>query len=60
MIFVAGVTKAYRDGAARREVLRGVDLEVGRGETVAIVGPSGSGIIYESAEAERLPAHALR
>ena len=43
MIFVAGVTKAYRDGEARREVLRGVDLEVGRGETVAIVGPSGSG-----------------
>jgi len=43
VIFVAGVTKAYRDGEARREVLRGVDLEVGRGETVAIVGPSGSG-----------------
>ncbi len=43
MIFVAGVSKAYRDGEVRREVLRGVDLEVGRGETAAIVGPSGSG-----------------
>ena len=43
MIFVAGVTRAYRDGELRREVLRGVDLKVGPGDTVAIVGPSGSG-----------------
>ncbi len=43
MISVAGVTKAYRDGAVRRQVLRGVDLELGPGGTVAIVGPSGSG-----------------
>ena len=43
MIFVSGVTKAYRDGEVRREVLRGVDLELGRGDTAAIVGPSGSG-----------------
>jgi lipoprotein-releasing system ATP-binding protein len=38
-----GVTKAYADGARRVEVLRGVDLEVGPGELVAVVGPSGSG-----------------
>ncbi len=43
MIAAAGVTKAYQDGAVRRQVLRGVDLEVARGETAAIVGPSGSG-----------------
>ncbi|MDE2852386.1 MAG: ABC transporter ATP-binding protein [Acidobacteriota bacterium] len=43
MIAVAGVTKAYQDGAVRRQVLRGVDLEVARGDTAAIVGPSGSG-----------------
>ena len=43
MIAVSGVTKAYEDGAVRRQVLRGVDLVVARGETAAIVGPSGSG-----------------
>ncbi len=43
MIAVSGVTRAYRDGAVRRQVLRGVDLRLARGETAAIVGPSGSG-----------------
>ena len=43
MIEVSGVAKAYRDGAVRRQVLRGVDLTVERGEAAAIVGPSGSG-----------------
>lgn len=27
----------------RTEVLRGIDLEVGRGEVMCIIGPSGSG-----------------
>jgi len=37
-----GVRKVYRSGA-EVEALRGVDLEVARGEMVAVVGPSGSG-----------------
>jgi lipoprotein-releasing system ATP-binding protein len=38
-----GLTKSFRTGPAALEVLRGVDLEIGRGEIVAIVGPSGVG-----------------
>jgi polar amino acid transport system permease protein len=38
------VRKAYNQrGGHKREVLRGVDLEVQRGEVVTIMGPSGSG-----------------
>ena len=39
----AGLTKTFRQGAAEVPVLLGVDLAIGRGERVAIVGASGSG-----------------
>lgn len=37
------VAKTYQEGTLRAEVLRDVDLSVRRGETVAIVGASGTG-----------------
>ena len=38
-----GLTKSYRSGERELPVLRGVDLDVGRGEMLAIVGSSGVG-----------------
>ena len=43
VIRMAGIIKVYDTGKVRVEALRGIDLEVGAGEFVAIVGPSGSG-----------------
>jgi putative ABC transport system ATP-binding protein len=43
LIELAGVEKVYRTGKVEYRALRGVDLTVGDGEMVAIVGPSGSG-----------------
>jgi lipoprotein-releasing system ATP-binding protein len=37
------LAKTFAQGGLRVEVLKGVDLEVGRGERVAIIGASGSG-----------------
>ena len=38
-----GLTKAYKVGGQKLEVLRGVDIEVGRGEILSILGKSGCG-----------------
>jgi len=38
-----GVAKTYAEGKLRTDVLRAVDLDIARGETVAIIGASGTG-----------------
>jgi putative ABC transport system ATP-binding protein len=43
LIEIRGVTKAYRRGGETIEVLHGVDLDIPRGDFVALMGPSGSG-----------------
>ena len=43
VIHCSGLSKVFRQGAIEVPVLNGVNLSVGRGERVAIVGTSGSG-----------------
>ncbi len=43
VIALRGVGKTYRTGSLEFEALRDVDLDIGEGEYVAVMGPSGSG-----------------
>jgi lipoprotein-releasing system ATP-binding protein len=43
MLRLEGIEKTFESGADRLQVLRGIDLTVGEGEIVAIIGPSGVG-----------------
>jgi putative ABC transport system ATP-binding protein len=43
VVELKGVTKEYMLGSTKVEALRGVDLEIEKGEFLAVAGPSGSG-----------------
>jgi putative ABC transport system ATP-binding protein len=43
LVEIRGLVKAYRRGGETIEVLHGLDLDIPRGDFVALMGPSGSG-----------------
>jgi putative ABC transport system ATP-binding protein len=43
LVEIRGVIKTYRRGGEKIEVLHGIDLDIPRGDFVALMGPSGSG-----------------
>jgi putative ABC transport system ATP-binding protein len=43
MISIKNLHKSYKMGDSSLHVLKGIDIEVGEGELVAIMGSSGSG-----------------
>ena len=50
LIHLHQITKVYKNAAGGYTALKGIDLEIGRGELVGIIGRSGSGkstLIYD-------------
>jgi len=43
LIRLAGITKTYGRGQAAFQALKGIDLTIGAGAIVAIIGPTGAG-----------------
>jgi len=43
VLFLEQITKTFGQNSKRLQVLKGIDLQVSRGECLAIVGPSGAG-----------------
>ena len=43
MLKVTGLTKSFGSGSSKLSVLKGIEMEIGKGEMVALMGPSGCG-----------------